>query len=219
LVVVDFLNITAMDFSGIGFERYSLYLIAEFAMVVSPGGAVLLIMNRGLAQGFKASLAATLGILSANGLYFIASALGLSALALQFPSAFKLLQWAGAAYLVYLAWGAWIARPGGLSLTAGDKNTHQQAYVQALWMQLANPKAMLTFAAIVPPFVNPQFPVAAQMAWLAAGSMLPELLVLMLYGALAARLSVLLNQPQRLRIIEKICALLLLAIAAMIVMA
>ncbi len=208
-----------LNFAGIGVERYTLYLIAEFAMVVSPGGAVLLVMNRGIAQGFQASIAATLGILSANGLYFMASAIGLSALALAFPMVFKSLQWAGAAYLLYLAWGAWTARPGGLSLSASKPQSNLQAYRQALWMQLANPKAMLTFAAIVPPFVNPAFSVAPQMAWLAAGSMIPELLVLMVYGLLAAKLSAVLNEPGTLRLIERVCAVLLVAIAVMIVLA
>jgi threonine/homoserine/homoserine lactone efflux protein len=211
---MDFLN-----FSGIGTERYLLYLIAEFAMVVSPGAAVLLVMNRGLAQGFKASIAVTCAILSSNALYFIASAAGLSALIIQFPFAFKLLQWAGAAYLLYLAWGAWTARPGGLSLSAAEPQTNTQAYFQALHIQLANPKAMLTFAAIVPPFINPAHPVAPQMAWLAAGSMIPELAVLLLYGALAARLRGVLNQPDRLQRVERVCAVLLVAIAGMIVLA
>jgi threonine/homoserine/homoserine lactone efflux protein len=211
---MDFLN-----FSGIGTERYLLYLIAEFAMVVSPGAAVLLVMNRGLAQGFKASIAVTCAILSSNALYFIASAAGLSALIIQFPFAFKLLQWAGAAYLLYLAWGAWTARPGGLSLSAAEPQTNTQAYFQALRIQLANPKAMLTFAAIVPPFINPAHPVVPQMAWLAAGSMIPEFIVLLLYGALAARLRGVLNQPDRLQRVERICAVLLVAIAGMIVLA
>jgi homoserine/homoserine lactone efflux protein len=208
-----------LSFSGIGTERYLLYLIAEFAMVVSPGAAVLLVMNRGLAQGFKASIAVTCAILSSNALYFIASAAGLSALIIQFPLAFKLLQWAGAAYLLYLAWGAWTARPGGLSLSAAEIQSNSQAYFQALRIQLANPKAMLTFAAIVPPFINPAYPVAPQMAWLAAGSMIPELIVLMLYGALAAKLRGVLNQPERLQLVERVCAVLLVAIAAMIVWA
>lgn len=209
----------SFTFAGIGAERYGLYLIAESFMVLSPGGAVLLVMNRGLAQGFKASLAANVGILSANGIYFIASAIGLSALVIKFPAAFKALQWAGAGYLIYLAWGAWTARPGGLSLSTALTQSHWHTYRQALWMQLANPKAMLSFVAIVPPFVNPAFAVAPQMAWLAAGSMIPELLVLMVYGALAAKLATVLNEPATLRVIERICAALLLAIAAMIVLA
>ncbi len=211
---MDFLN-----FAGIGAERYTLYLIAEFAMVVSPGAAVLLVMNRGLAQGFKASLAVTAAILSVNALYFIASAVGLSALVVEFPRAFKMLQWAGALYLLYLAWGAWTARPGGLSLSASAQQSNWQAYTQALGIQFANPKAMLTFAAIVPPFINPAHPVAPQMAWLAAGSIIPELLTLMLYGALAARLRAVLKQPNTLRTIERVCAVLLVAIAGMIVWA
>ena len=208
---------TLAQFSGIGTERYLLYLVTEFAMVISPGAAVLLVMNRGLAQGFGASLAATAGILSANVLYFVASAAGLSALVVQYPMAFMVLQWAGAAYLLYLAWGAWHARPGGLSLSSSNQTSNARAFAQAITLQLANPKAMLTFAAIVPPFVNPAYPVAPQMAWLAAGSLLPELVVLAAYGGLAAQLKTLLDHPARLRLIERVCAVLLVAISGMIV--
>jgi homoserine/homoserine lactone efflux protein len=204
------------NFAGIGADRYFFYLIAETFMVISPGTAVLLVMNRGLSQGFKASLAVNLGILSANSVYFIASATGLSALIMQFPNAFKMLQWAGAGYLLYLAWGAWTARPGGIGLTNSKPQSNWQAYRQALSMQLTNPKAMLSFIAIVPPFINPNYPISPQMAWLAAGSILPELLILMAYGALAAKLATALRKPATLRIIERGCALLLGAIALMI---
>ena len=78
---------------------------------------------------------------------------------------------------------------------------------------------MITFAAIVPPFINPAYPVPPQMAWLAAGSMVPEFLVLALYGASAAAARRVLNHPARLRFIEKMCALLLIAIAGLVVFA
>jgi threonine/homoserine/homoserine lactone efflux protein len=211
-----FLDLT---FGGMGADRFALYLLVEGAMAVSPGAAVLFVINRGLAQGFSASLAATAGVLSANALYFIASVLGLSAIITAYPGAFRAVQWLGAAYLVFLAWGAWTARPGGLSLSQGDTRSHVQAYLSVFAAQMANPKALITFAAIVPPFINPAFPVAPQMAWLAAGSMVPELCVLAVYGATAAAARQLLNHPARLRLIEKCCAGLLLVIAALVVFA
>ncbi len=207
------------NFGGIGADRYALYLLVEGAMAVSPGAAVLFVINRGLAQGFSASLAATAGVLSANALYFIASALGLSAIITAYPSTFHAVQWLGAAYLVFLAWGAWTARPGGLSLSQGDSRSHAQAFLGVFAAQMANPKALITFAAIVPPFINPAYPVAPQMAWLAAGSMVPEFFVLAIYGASAAAARQMLNHPARLRLIEKFCAVLLLLIAALVVFA
>lgn len=205
------------DFAGIGAYKFALYVGAETLMAVSPGAAVLLVLARGLSRGFGASLAVTAGILSANALYFIASALGLTAIAIALPTLFKALQWAGAAYLIYLAWGCWVARPGGLSLSQPSQLSHWGAYRQALLTQLANPKAMLTFAAIVPPFVNTAAPVAPQMVWLWLGSGVPELVILAAYGGLAARMQSMLNHPARLRAIERLCAVLLLAIALMIV--
>lgn len=210
---------TEFTFSGMGASRYALYLTVEFALAVSPGAAVLFVINRGLAQGFKASLAATAGVLTANAFYFCASALGLSAVITAYPAAFQIVQWLGAAYLIFLAWGAWTARPGGLSLSQGDARSAGQAFKHVLLAQLANPKAMITFAAIVPPFINPSFPVAPQMAWLALGSMVPEFCVLMLYGAMAAAARKALNHPARLRAIEKSCAILLLIIACLVLQA
>lgn len=207
------------QFAGIGADRYVLYLLVEGAMAASPGAAVLLVMNRGLAQGFSASLAATAAVLSVNALYFVASALGLSAIILTYPDAFRAIQWLGAAYLLFLAWGAWTARPGGLSLSHGDTRSNWQAYAFVCAAQMANPKAMITFAAIVPPFLNPAFPVAPQMAWLAAGSIVPEFFLLAIYGATAAGARRFLNHPARLRVIEKMCALLLLLIAGLVVFA
>ena len=75
----------------------------------------------------------------------------------------------------------------------------------------------MTFIAIVPPFVNPNTAVAPQMVWLAAGSLIPEMLVLFACGAIAARLGFLLQSPTVLRRIERACAVLLASVAAMIV--
>ena len=57
----------------------------------------------------------------------------------------------------------------------------------ALTLQLANPKALLFFLALLPQFIDPQVSVAPQMLILAATSMLPELCILTAYGWLAHR--------------------------------
>jgi homoserine/homoserine lactone efflux protein len=204
------------SFSGIGAERYLLYLFTEGAMAISPGTAVLYVVNRGMAQGFVASTAATWGVILVNTLYFIASALGLSLLALQYPTLFKGVQMLGACYLLYLAYGAWTARQSPLSLSSTDTSSYWQTLKTSTLLQMANPKALLTFVAIVPPFVNVAHPVAPQMVWLALGSVIPEILILFAYGALASRARPYLNDLALRRLIERVCAVLLLAIACLV---
>jgi threonine/homoserine/homoserine lactone efflux protein len=91
-----------------------------------------------------------------------------------------------------------------------------QAFRTALFLQLANPKALITFVSIVPPFVNSARPIAPQMTWLWLGSIIPELLILFVYGALAAKARPYLNDLTLRRRIERACALLLLVIAVMV---
>ena len=68
-----------------------------------------------------------------------------------------------------------------------EQGDRRRVNVGALTLQLANPKALLFFLALLPQFIDPVQPVAAQMLILAATSMLPEFCILLGYGWLAHR--------------------------------
>jgi homoserine/homoserine lactone efflux protein len=177
------------------FQTWLLFLIMETALSLSPGPAVFYVVSQGV-RAFPRAFPATLGILSANAVYFALSATSLGALIAASARFFTIAKWIGAAYLVYLgikslrsaASSHSVALSGtaaqGSSLARKD-NDRRQIYLGALTLQLSNPKALLFFLALLPQFIDTHRSVAPQMVILAATSMLPEFCILLAYGWLA----------------------------------
>ena len=203
---------------AVNWDTYWLYVATEAALSLSPGPAVMLVIAYGLAQGARRSLWASLGILSANGLYFALSATSLGALLVASEAFFQSVRWAGAAYLVYLGMAALLGQPSPITVSksAASAGSPGSIYLSGLTLQLANPKTLVFFVAILPQFVDPRLPVGAQMAWLAAGSVIPELFILAGYGFAASRAARLANDPRFARLTDRAAGLLVLAAAAMV---
>jgi threonine/homoserine/homoserine lactone efflux protein len=173
------------------FKTWLLFLVMEGALSLSPGPAVFYVASQGV-RGAERALPATLGILSANAIYFTLSATSLGALVAASARFFTVVKWAGAAYLVYLAWKALRTAPRDSDVALASPATvpmpgRQQIYMGALSLQLSNPKALLFFLALLPQFIDTHQPVGLQMVILAATSMLPEFFILLGYGWLAHR--------------------------------
>jgi threonine/homoserine/homoserine lactone efflux protein len=203
---------------AVNWDTYWLYVATEAALSLSPGPAVMLVIAYGLAQGARRSVWASLGILSANGLYFALSATGLGALLAASETFFQAIKWAGAAYLVYLGLSALLGRPSPITVSrpAARGVSPRAIYLSGLTLQLANPKTLVFFAAILPQFVDPRLPIGAQMAWLAAGSVIPEFFILAGYGFAASRAARLATDPRFGRITDRVAGLLVLGAAAMV---
>src|ERR1700680_2933177 len=102
------------------FETWLLFLIMETALSLSPGPAVFYVVTQGV-RAFPRAVPATLGILSANAIYFGLSATSLGALIAASARFFTTAKWVGAAYLIYL---------GSKSLRAAAAS-HSTAFVAA----------------------------------------------------------------------------------------
>src|SRR5918993_1145099 len=100
---------------------FLLFFLTETALALVPGPAVLFVLGTALRRGFRASVGATLGVLSANTIYFVASAFGLGLVIAKAEPVFVALKWLGAAYLVYLGISALRAKPAGHAATV-DSN-------------------------------------------------------------------------------------------------
>ena len=100
----------------ISLQTWALFCVTETVLCFTPGPAVLLVVSLALTRGTRAGLAASLGILAANALYFLLSATGLGAVLLASAELFFLIK-VGAAYLLWMGLRM-LAR--AQPLTAGD---------------------------------------------------------------------------------------------------
>lgn len=143
-----------------------LIFIATTGLVcVTPGVAALLAVAQGISNGLRRSYWAIAGIALANATYFALSATGLAALIVTSHNVFNAVKWAGVAYLVYLGIGALFNRSSVLTIKpAGDTAVSgPRALSQGLMVELANPKALLFFVALLPQFVDVHRPIWLQM--------------------------------------------------------
>src|SRR5580704_5190418 len=174
------------------FKTWLLFVGVETALSLSPGPAVFYTVSQGIRGALRRTLPAAAGILTANGIYFALSATSLGAIIAASARFFTVAKWVGSAYLIYLGLKALLAANSMHSVALDDNpgEKHQDlrgVYLGELTLQLANPKALLFFLALLPQFIDPVRPVVPQMLILAATSMLPEFCILLGYGWLAHR--------------------------------
>ncbi|MFJ2988059.1 LysE family translocator [Collimonas sp. NPDC087041] len=200
------------------FHSFFLFVLTEVVLSLSPGPAVMLVVAYGITAGWKKSLFATLGILTANAIYFAISATGLGALIVASHTLFTVVKWLGVAYLAYLGLSAIFGRPS--PITASQLNNKSPSgwkiWLSGLTLQLANPKALIFFIAILPQFLNPAGNVPLQMVWLAAGSIIPEFFILLGYAVLAGKMQTVATRPSFARITDRVAGSLMLGVAMIV---
>jgi homoserine/homoserine lactone efflux protein len=151
----------------------------DLVLCLTPGPAVLLVMSQAMKRGFRPSLRGAGGILAGNTIYFALSAAGLGALLVASKTVFEAIKWAGAAYLVFIGLRMILSRT-----TAEERGPERPAggFVQGLLTQLANPKAVVFFTALLPQFIDPHGPIALQFFVLGVISIAIEFPVLAMYA-------------------------------------
>lgn len=133
------------------------FLGVSVVLTMAPGPDVIFLASQGLAGGPRAGLAVALGLSSGLLVHTTLAALGVSAVFAASPAAFSLVKWAGAAYLLWLARGAFGEKPaaaGPAALAGGAGALYRRGVV----MNLLNPKVALFFLAFVPQFIPPDAP-------------------------------------------------------------
>ncbi len=145
---------------------------------LSPGPDNVFVLMQSATHGRRAGLLVTLGLCLGLVGHTAAVALGLAAVLAASPTAFTVLKLCGAAYLLYLAWGAFRAPVEPVSTQEVPTLRPWRMVGRGLVMNLSNPKVGIFFLAFLPQFVQPDAgAVAPQVAWLGALFMLSTLLV------------------------------------------
>jgi threonine/homoserine/homoserine lactone efflux protein len=123
-----------------------------FVAVATPGPAIAAVIARGLARGSAGAPAFIAGFVVGDLTWFLAAALGLSALAQTAHTAFVVVKYAGAAYLLFLAYRLWSTPVRPLTV-ARDEALEQKPlrlFLGSLTLTLGNPKTMIFFVALLP---------------------------------------------------------------------
>jgi threonine/homoserine/homoserine lactone efflux protein len=130
------------------------FLFASFILALTPGPGVLFIIARTASSGLKAGLVSVCAIALGNFASAVGAALGLAALLKVSSTAFALVKFSGACYLIYLAISALRSRrPAGVTVDAASTRLGS-VFRDGVLVALLNPKTALFFAAFLPQFVG-----------------------------------------------------------------
>ena len=130
------------------------FLVASVLLTIAPGPDIMYLLAKSLADGARSGIALAFGLCTGLTFHTTLVIIGVAAVIQQSPTAFAVLKYAGAAYLLYLAWGAFHAQ-GDLKLNTVNKSaSYFKLYRRGVIMNVLNPKVLLFFLAFLPQFVN-----------------------------------------------------------------
>ena len=137
-----------------------MFIAAGWLLNLTPGPDVLYIVNNALKSGVRAGIVAALGIVSGCFVHVLAAAFGVGALLATSATAFTVLKWGGAAYLVWMGVKLLIvenqcqpAGAGGSASGASRRPTCAAFTRRGFFTNVLNPKVALFFLAFVPQFI------------------------------------------------------------------
>ena len=132
-----------------------LFAAAALALAVVPGPAVLYIVARSVDQGRLAGLVSALGIGVGSLVHVTAATIGLSSLLASSATAFTIVKYAGAAYLILLGIHRLLTREEVAEVTARPPRALGKIFRDGVVVNVLNPKTALFFLAFLPQFVDP----------------------------------------------------------------
>ncbi|MFC5371957.1 LysE family translocator [Brevundimonas faecalis] len=176
---------------------YVAFLGVMAVMAITPGPANVFAVATGMEKGRAAALTAVVGMNAATLVWFGAAALGLGALVAAFPQVFRIIAVLGALYVAWLG----IKSLRGAFASAGqpehaEVRRGRSALVDGFTVQIANPKAILFFTAVLPPFIDLNRPVAPQLALFALTTVAMDMTSMSAYGLGGAALADRMNEPR-----------------------
>jgi threonine/homoserine/homoserine lactone efflux protein len=141
----------------ITFTELLLYCLAALAIMLTPGPNMLYCVSRALCQGRVAGWVSVLGVQAGNVMHIAAATVGLTALLAAMPMLYDAIRFAGAAYLLWLAWQA--IKPGGRGLFEAQdlpRDSYAKLFRMGLVTNLLNPKQLVFFTSIFSQFLHPE---------------------------------------------------------------
>ncbi len=138
------------------FSSLVVFVSASLLLALAPGPDIIFVLTQSAIKGRRIGFVVTLGLCTGLMVHTTAVALGVAAIFQASATAFNCLKYAGAAYLLYLAWGAF--RAGAMSLDGPEDQERNlfRYYLRGIIMNVTNPKVSIFFLAFLPQFTHPE---------------------------------------------------------------
>jgi RhtB (resistance to homoserine/threonine) family protein len=137
-----------------GIEHYELFILSGILLNITPGTDTIYILGRSISQGRKAGIMSSLGISSGALIHTLLAALGLSIIIAESQTAFNIVKYCGAAYLIYLGARNLFSKDEAFLVEPTKGDSFAKVYMQGVLNNLFNPKVVLFFLAFLPQFIN-----------------------------------------------------------------
>lgn len=193
----------------------AVFIPTFFAVSLTPGMCMTLSMTLGMTIGVRRAFWMMYGELLGVGLVAAASVVGVATVMLQYPALFLALKYLGGLYLCYLGVQMWLSKgkmaidfESGVSVNSSPLQLALQGFVTAV----ANPKGWAFFVALLPPFVDHQQPLPAQLSLLLGIILTIEFFCLLLYAGGGRTLNHLLQKSDNVRLLNRIAGTLMFAV-------
>lgn len=182
------------------------FFVASWAISISPGPGALAAMSAGLNHGFRRGYATTIGLVLGIWTQLLVVGVGLGALLATSAAAFVALKWLGVAYLVWLGIQQWRAPARPLAELQADAGavTARQLVLRGWMINAVNPKGTVFLLAVVPQFIDLRQPLPPQYLSIALTLGFTDMVVMVGYTALAARVLAGLKSAAHMRALNRV---------------
>ncbi len=192
----------------------SAFIPTFFFVSITPGMCMTLAMTLGMTIGVKRALWMMLGELVGVAMVATLSAIGVAALLLNYPSVFMVLKYLGGAYLAFIGIQMWLSK-GKMAIKtdeSGKPASQIDLISQGFITAIANPKGWAFFVALLPPFLDAESPLAAQLVVLISIILTLEFTCLVIYATGGKTLKSLLMKSGNVRIMNRIAGSLMIGV-------
>jgi threonine/homoserine/homoserine lactone efflux protein len=180
------------------------FLVTSLVVVLIPGTGTLYTVSTGVARGRRVGVAAAFGCTLGIVPHLLASALGLSAIMNMGAQVFTVVKFAGAAYMLFLAWQMWRDTGTFDSRRAANERGLLRVAWRGIVLNILNPKLTIFFLAFLPQFIDTgQTSAGQQLIGLSAVFMAMTFAVFAVYAYLAGTARSLLSRPRATRWLQR----------------
>lgn len=132
-----------------------IFLTAALTLNLTPGNDMMYVLGQSIKGGARSGVAASFGIAAGSLIHLVLVALGIAVVLTQYPAVFDAIRWAGAAYLVWIAYKT-LTTPVGNLHAEGRQRSLFAAWRDGVLVNVFNPKTIIFMFAFLPPFIRPE---------------------------------------------------------------